>query len=83
MAEEIKEIPDTGTRKVRIDAVCIVLTLGWILTILAVLNDWITEDQAKLVGVTFDRWWVGVGLMVGGWVASENAKKHSFAVLNK
>ena len=83
MDEQLKQLPHTSTRRDRIDAVCVALTIGYMLTTLAVFKGWMTEDQVAMVGVTFDRWWIGVGLMIGGYVASENAKKHSFAVLNK
>ncbi len=79
----IKRLSSTGTRKIRIDLVCYVLTVGLLLTMLLSGMHWVTADWVKTFGVTFSRWWTGVGLMVGGYVVSENVKKQSEAYLNK
>jgi len=79
----MKQLSDTGTRKQRIDLICIVLTVGWLLTMIASSFGWVNAAWVSSFGVTFERWWVGVGLMIGGYVASENAKKQSEAYLNR
>lgn len=83
MAEELKQIPDTGTRLNFARLVGVALSTGYVMTTIAVLNDLMTADQVALVGVTFERWWIGIGSTLLVYTGSENFKKHSIAVLNK
>ena len=84
MAEnQLKTIPSEGKIK-RIAKYALLLTTGgWFLTTAAVLAGLMDAEQAGLIGVTFDRWWVSVGVFMGLLAANDNGVKYSTAVLNK
>ena len=45
---------------------------------------WVMDkDQANLVGVTFDRWWVAIGVFLTILPANGNGVKYSTAVSTK
>ncbi len=83
MAENLKTIPSEGKIK-RITKYALLLTTGgWLLTTAAVLSGVMDAGQAELIGVTFDRWWVSVGVFLGVLAANDNGVKYSTALLNK
>lgn len=79
----MKYLPTTGSRKQLAKTMSIITTLGWFVTIICVLMGWVTKDQVDLIGVTFDRWYITLGMVMGIYALSENLAKHSHAVLNK
>ena len=84
MAEpELKKIPSEGKIKRIVKYALILTTAGWFLTTIAVLSGYMDADQAALIGVTFDRWWMSVGVFVGVLAANDNGVKYSTAMLNK
>ena len=84
MAEpELKKIPSEGKIKRIVKYALILTTGGWFLTTAAVLGGLMDAGQAELIGVTFDRWWVSVGVFLGVLAANDNGVKYSTALLNK
>lgn len=80
---EIKQLPNTGTQKGQRDMLFSLVTLGWILTIVALKLDWLTIEEVELVGVTFDRWWVAAGVFGGIYALGEFGRKKTDAALNR
>lgn len=60
-----------------------VVTIGWLLSIVALKADWLTLEEIKTVGVTFDRWWIAAGLFGGLYAAGEGWRKQVNAGMNK
>ena len=84
MAEDqLKTIPSEGKIKRIVKYALTLTTAGWFLTTIAVLSGYMDADQAALIGVTFDRWWVSVGVFVGVLAANDNGVKYSIATLNR
>ena len=81
--EELKQIPDGGTRRKAALVVFWIGTFAWLSTIFMVLTDRMTQAQAELVGVDTEMWWVITGVTLFIYVGSETANKFSFATLNR
>ena len=79
----MKDLPTTGSRRRLAKNMSIVITLGWFVTIALVITGLVTKEQVDLVGVTFDRWYVAMGMVMGIYALSENLAKQSHATLNK
>lgn len=80
---ELKTIPSEGKIKRITKYALILTTIGWFLTTVAVLIGWMDADQAGLIGVTFDRWWISVGFFLGLLATNDNFVKRSTVLLNK
>ena len=80
---ELKQLPDGGTRRTAAKVIFAIGTFGWFITIFMVLTDRMTPEQASLVGVDTEMWWVITGVTLFIYIGSETANKFSFATLNR
>lgn len=80
---EIKQLPNTGTQKGQRDFLFLIITVGWLASIVALKMDWLTLEELKVVGVTFDRWWAAAAIFGGIYAAGEIGRKVTNASINR
>lgn len=81
--EELKQLPDGGTRKKYKEVIFALATTFAFVVVFAILAGWVERERVELVMLVFESWAALSGVLFGLYAASENAKKHSFATMNK
>jgi len=79
----MKKIPTSGSRKQFTKNLSVFITIGYLITVVCVANNWISGEQVEAVGITFDRWWVAVGLVLTIFTTGEIGAKGAHAHMNK
>ena len=83
MDEEIKEIPDGGSRKKYAYIIFWIASVFSVLIIISIFNGDVDKNKLDMIMLVFDGWIAISGSVLGIYTLSETAKKHSYAVLNK
>ncbi len=79
----MREIPTTYSRKRFAKNLSYIIT-GWaILTIICVLTGAVTNEQVQMIGCTYDRWYIAMGMVMGIYTIGEVGAKNACANLNK
>ena len=80
---EIKQLPNNGTQKAQRDLVFSIVSAAWIMSLIALKFDWFTLEELQIFGVTFNDWWIAVGVTGGIYVVGEIGRKNADAQMNK
>ena len=80
---DMKTIPETGTRKKYKDYIFWLATVFAIIVIVLIAAEKVNKEQVELIMIVFTSWATLVGSMFGIYAISENIKKQSYAYLNK
>jgi len=83
MGNEIKEIPDGGSRKKYAYLIFWIASIFSALIIISIFNNNVDKNKLDMIMLVFDGWIAISGSVLGIYTISEAAKKHSYAVLNK
>lgn len=83
MENEIKDIPDTGTRKNYSHLIFAMASTFAVVMIVTILLGNVSKDKLDMIMIVFTAWSTISGSVLGIYTLSETAKKHSYAVLNK
>ena len=79
----MKEIPSSGSRKKFAQYLSFFVTAGYLITVLCVLKGWITKDEIDFIGITYDRWWIAMGVVLTVFTTGEIGAKGAHAHMNK
>ena len=80
---EIKQLPNGGTQKGQRDLVFAIVSTAWIMSLVALKLDWFTLEELQTFGVTFNNWWIAVGVTGGIYTVGEIGRKNADAQMNK
>ena len=79
----MQEIPSGGTRRKFTKFLSYMVTILYLITCLCVFTDTLSQDQVEAVGVTFDRWWRAVGVILAIYTTGEVGAKGAHAHMNR
>lgn len=77
------EIPTTYSRKKFAKNLSYIITAWALLTVVAVLSGSVTAEEVKLVGCTYDRWYIAMGMVMGIYTLGEVGAKNAHANMHR
>lgn len=80
---EIRQLPNTGTQKENRDLINMIVTFAWFMSVVCAVQGYGDPATIETYGVTFQSWWIAVGVNYGIYTHGESQRKKADAILNQ